>query len=156
MSWWEFPTTADFGVCAFAPSPERLFEEITLGMQHLLISESSRRYQGLTRHTGTWRILTRGSLDNTLVAWLEEVLYKCEVEGLWLVTLQVQFDEDEVNAQISYVLEEEVQRQVEIKAVTRHALLFRELTSGEEFTCDSPDVPVMSGPGWVAQVIFDI
>lgn len=157
MSWWEYPTTADVGLCAFATSEERIIEEMTRGMQEIIISESASNTVGeLTRKTGVWSVVRRDSLDNTLVAWLEEVLYQCEVEGRWLVDLHVMLSETEVSAQVSYVNEEEVVREVEIKAVTRHSLMFQELLPDESFAGHPPDVPVMEGPGWVGRVVFDI
>ena len=41
MSAWPRPTTADVGLRAFARSPSRVFDEATMGMQNILISEAS-------------------------------------------------------------------------------------------------------------------
>lgn len=91
-----------------------------------------------------------------MVAWLEEVLYQGEVEGRWLVDLQIQLTEESLSSQVSFVNADEVEREVEIKAVTRHELILFEVPLGIEFPGVAPDIPTFEGPGWVAQVIFDI
>ena len=157
MSWWILPTTADIGLRAFAATPQGVFEEATLGMQSILLSEyGAKELPGLVRQTGQWRVEREGDMDNTLVKWLEEVLYQAEVEGRWLVDLQVLLGDDSLEAQVSYVVADDVEREVEIKAVTRHELIFHEVPPGVEFPGAEPDIPTFEGPGWVAQVIFDI
>lgn len=157
MSWWIMPTTADVGIRAFAATKESAMQEVTLGMQSILLSEKGEQeLASLTRHTGEWGVDMANSLDNTMVAWLEEVLYQGEVEGRWLVDLQIQLTQDSLNSQVSFVNADEVEREVEIKAVTRHELILFEVPAGIEFPGVVPDIPTFEGPGWVAQVIFDI
>jgi SHS2 domain-containing protein len=157
MSWWIMPTTADVGIRAFALTKESAIQEVTLGMQSILLSEKGEQeLQGLARHTGEWGVEMANSLDNTMVAWLEEVLYQGEVEGRWLVDSQIQLTEESLNSQVSFVNADKVEREVEIKAVTRHELILFEVPSGIEFPGVEPDIPTFEGPGWVAQVIFDI
>ena len=82
MSWWVLPTTADIGLVCFGQSSSRLFEEAALGLQHILLSDAATKsLDSHLRHTSQWSIeTTEGREDLTLVRWLEEVLYKCEVE----------------------------------------------------------------------------
>ena len=157
MSWWILPTTADIGLRAFGSSPEAVITEATRGMQSILLSEAGAEALGdLVRKTGQWSVERQGELDRTLVKWLEEVLYQAEVEGRWLVDSQVQIGPNNLDAQVSYVNADEVEREVEIKAVTRHELIFHEVPPSIEFPGVEPDIPTFVGPGWVAQVIFDI
>jgi len=157
MSWWILPTTADVGIRAFGATKESVIQEVTLGMQSILLSQKGEQdLSRLTRHTGEWSVDLANSLDNTMVAWLEEVLYQGEVECRWLVDLQIQLTNESLNAQVSFVDGDEVEREVEIKAVTRHELLLNEVPSGIEFPGVAPDIPTFEGPGWVSQVIFDI
>tara|TARA_B110000116_G_C16447936_1_gene407971 strand:+ start:87 stop:560 length:474 start_codon:yes stop_codon:yes gene_type:complete len=157
MSWWIMPTTADVGIRAFAATKESAMQEVTLGMQSILLSDKGEKeLAGQTRYTGEWSVDIANSLDNTMVAWLEEVLYQGEVEGRWLVDLQIQLTEESLNSQVSFVNADEVEREVEIKAVTRHELILFEVPAGIEFPGVTPDIPTFEGPGWVAQVIFDI
>ena len=157
MSWWIMPTTADVGIRAFAATKESAMQEVTLGMQSILLSDKGEKeLAGQTRYTGEWSVDIANSLDNTMVAWLEEVLYQGEVEGRWLVDLQIQLTEESLNSQVSFVNADEVEREVEIKAVTRHELILFEVPADIEFPGVAPDIPTFEGPGWVAQVIFDI
>ena len=82
MSAWPRPTTADIGLRAFAPSMIRLFDEVTLGMQNILISdESAGTSDGLIRHNAQWNVaIPAGNQDYEmlLVHWLEEVLYRAD------------------------------------------------------------------------------
>ena len=157
MSWWILPTTADIGLRAFGPSPEAVIIEATRGMQSILLSESgAEALGGLVRKTGQWSVERQGELDRTLVKWLEEVLYQAEIEGRWLVDSQVQIGQNSLDAQVSYVEADDAEREVEIKAVTRHELLFDAVPAGIEIPGVEPDIPTFVGPGWVAQVIFDI
>ena len=157
MSWWIMPTTADVGLRAFGNSLESVIKETTLGMQSILLSEMGAQNIGsLTRKTGQWSVSIANSSDNTMVAWLEEVLYQGEVEGRWLVDLQVMFDDEELSAQVSYVDSDDVEREVEIKAVTRHELMLTEVEHGAQLLGVETNIPTFEGPGWVSQVIFDI
>ncbi len=157
MSWWILPTTADIGLRAFSSSVSGVIRETTLGMQAILLSEKGAEVSdGLVRNSGEWSVKRANSTDNTLVSWLEEVLYQGEVEGRWLVDCQLLLGDESLDAQVSYVDAEQVEREVEIKAVTRHNLLLIEVEEDTEFSGIEPDIPTFEGPGWVAQVIFDI
>lgn len=59
-------------------------------------------------------------------------------------------------AQVSYVPLEMVERGIEIKAVTSHGLQFKEVQTGELITSDDLDIPTFEGPGWHADILFDI
>ena len=159
MSWWILPTTAAIGLRAFAASADRLIEEVTLGMQSLLLSEvGANSLPGLKVEEGVWQAAVDEDTptDLLLVRWLEDVLYQAEVENRWLVALSVMLTDVDIRAQVSFVDAESVEREVEIKAVTRHELMFQEVSAGVEVPGVPPDIPSFEGPGWMAQVIFDI
>lgn len=157
MSWWILPTTADIGIRAFGNSEINAIKEATMGMQDILISDAGRELVNeLTRLTGVWSIERREETDTTMVSWLEEVLYQTEVEERWLVDVQLMMNETELRGQVSYVSAEEIEREVEIKAVTRHDLLLSEVKKGECVNGLPPHIPDFFGPGWMAQIIFDI
>jgi SHS2 domain-containing protein len=154
MSWWILPTTADVGLVVFSSSLPRLCEEMVYGLQSILIAEDS-SLDGLVRSTSTWRVeATPDREDLTLVRWLEEVLYQCEVEQRFLVDCQIHIGA-ELEAQVSWVAAAEVEREIEVKAVTRHQLECRYVDSGE-VAIGSEGIPDFGGPGWIARVIFDI
>ena len=93
MSAWPRPTTADIGLRAFAPSMVRLFDEVTIGMQNILISdESAGTSDELIRHNAQWNVsIPSGNQDYEmlLVHWLEEVLYRAEVHRQWCIACNI-------------------------------------------------------------------
>lgn len=164
MSAWPRPTTADIGLRAFAPSLARLFDEATLGMQNILISDQSAlERDGLIRHSAQWNTtLATDKQDHEmlLVHWLEEVLYRAEVHRQWCVSCSVMIRDkgtaSQVEASVSWVNADEILQEVEIKAVTTHELQVFEVGKGKTAVSPWEDVPDFDGPGWVADVVFDI
>ena len=59
-------------------------------------------------------------------------------------------------AQVSWVNAELIEREIEIKAVTTHNLVVAEVNRGENIASQWNDVPNFEGPGWYADVVFDI
>ena len=59
-------------------------------------------------------------------------------------------------AQVSYVPKEDVNLELEIKAVTTHEFCFRQVDAGEYIASDWDEVPSFEGPGWYGDVVFDI
>ncbi|MEC8764342.1 MAG: hypothetical protein VXX40_03990, partial [Candidatus Thermoplasmatota archaeon] len=59
-------------------------------------------------------------------------------------------------AHVSWVDADSIEREIEIKAVTTHQLIVEEVAAGREVTSDWEDVPSFEGPGWYADVVFDI
>ena len=57
---------------------------------------------------------------------------------------------------LNQALSEEIEREVEIKAVTSHELQFSELQVNEMAISQWEDVPDFQGPGWFCDVVFDI
>lgn len=166
MSAWPRPTTADIGLRAFASNLSRLFTEATLGMQDILLSESAlKSIDGHIRHTSQWHISApyvgdEKQWDLLLIQWLEEVLYRAEIKLQWLIDCQISvvWESEEVilSAQVSWVNSEEIEREVEIKAVTSHELQFTELASDEHALSQWEQVPDFQGPGWFCDIVFDI
>lgn len=163
MSYWPYGTTADIGISVFASSPESLISQAVEGMQAILLSkDGSVAITKLPWHHSTWNLSSSNQWDRDLVMVLEEVLFRCEVHEEWVVDLQiVKVGSSDDNlpylaCQVAWVDSAEIEREVEIKAVTRHDLRFIELKHGEECVSQYPEVPVVQGPGWIADVVFDI
>ncbi|DAC31416.1 MAG TPA: archease [Candidatus Poseidoniaceae archaeon] len=164
MSAWPRPTTADIGLRAFARSPSRLFDEVTLGMQQILVSsESASNSEELVRHSAQWNVAipaTAGDQELLLVHWLEEVLYRSEVHRQWCVSCSVMLREQngelQAHGSVSWVNADDVEQEVEIKAVTTHELQIFEIGVGKTAVSKWEEVPNFDGPGWVADVVFDI
>ena len=165
MSSWILPTTADVGLRAYSSTPERLLEESVKGMLDILImndatidiSESSIRHS-------TWNLESPKPLlyDMWLVRIHEEVLYQLEINDCWIMDICIQLKGTDsesatsLSAQVTWISSDLVEREIEIKAVTRHLLQFRELEKGELCVSEWDHIPDFEGPGWVSDVIFDI
>ena len=164
MSTWIWPTTADIGMRVFANNFSSLLGEVAQGVQAYLMSEQSARHINKhVRNTGEWRVRSEhNSMERSFLflAWIEEILYRAEVHGQWYVDGSVMVDEDEDGwfavAQVSWVDDADVEREIEIKAVTTHELVVKEVPAGEFVASKWPDVPDFEGPGWYADVVFDI
>lgn len=164
MSAWLWPTTADIGMRVFAKDFPSLLSEAGLGMQAYLISEkSSQHLNAHVRHSGEWRIRSQHNPHDVhflYLAWLDELLYRAEVHGQWYIDAMVKVEQDDDGwmavAQVSWVNAELIEREIEIKAVTTHNLIVAEVSRGEHIASQWNDVPDFEGPGWYADVVFDI
>lgn len=163
MSYWTLETKADIGICGFSNTLPNLFRELTIGMMNLLMSPAqARKLNQIPRNTAQWNSEINSSSDyeSLLLVWLEEVLYKLEVEGKFLVDSQFMIQPSGATltcqAQVSYVDGDLVSRNLEIKAVTSHELLIKNLGPEEVFISPDTTIPELCGPAWVGNVIFDI
>jgi len=156
MSWWLWPTTADVGIRAFSSNPSMLIDELVHGMQNIVLSEDINL--NVDNHIVgeiEWSHPLDRTMDRLIVRILEEVLYNSEVENRWIISSKSMINEHSVHIIFSYIDSMSVNRDVEIKAVTRHSLEFRELSENE--TIESIDgLPEMIGPGWFSSVVFDL
>jgi SHS2 domain-containing protein len=157
MSWWVLPTTADIGFRAFAESSEELIRQSSLAFQGIQLSAQGEEFlEGHIRNVAEWSIeLSNGDLERGLVRWLEEINYQGMVEQRWLVEMQAEITESKISAQILWVNSEDVEREIEVKAVTLHNLIFR-LVGNNEVVEGVDGIPSFEGPGWMAQVVLDI
>ena len=157
MSWWIMPTTADIGFREFSDSPTGILRESALALQGIQLSDRGMEYlDGHIRHVAEWSIPFGSSdIERTLVRWLEEVLFNSYVEDKWLVESEFSLDEDYLRAQVLWVDSRDVELEIEVKAVTLHDLVVRQVAMGE--VVDGVEgVPSFEGPGWMAQVVLDI
>ena len=157
MSWWIFPTTADVGIRSFSNSIEGIIRETTLGIQEYQLLEPIQELNSLVRHNATWAIpITGNDVERGLVRWLEEVLYRGYGEGQWLVDLSISTSNEYISGHVSWVDSDSVEREIEVKAITMHELILKEISEGETIRGIIPEVPDFEGPGWISQVILDI
>ncbi len=161
VSSWPRPTTADVGLRSFATSLPRLFEETALGMQHYLLAKELPH--DVQHHSAVWTCSIPNHDDAhglLLVKWLEEILYMDEVEEKWLVDCSVKLerasDGIQLQAQVRFIDSIEIEKEVEIKAVTRQDLVVNEVPTGETLPSQWEEVPTFEGPGWYSDVVFDI
>ena len=131
MSWWILPTTADIGIRAFSSTAVGAITECVLGLQSIQLEDKNpESLNNLTRFNGVWAVMINNNdLERGLVKFLEEILYRGSVEDQWLVDLAVKIDEKSISAHVSWVKSDFVHREIEIKAVTLHELVFREINT---------------------------
>ena len=161
LSSWPRPTTADVGLRSFAPSLPRLFEETALGMQSYLLAQPIPKDS--IHHSSVWTVQIPHHDDEMgllLVKWLEEILYMDEVEEKWLVESSVKVEQNSevimLQAQVLWIPSDVIEKEVEIKAVTRQDLVVSEVGHGEILNSPWVEVPTFEGPGWYSDVVFDI
>ena len=156
MSWWILPTTADIGIRAFSDDPAGAMREAALGMQEIQMATGV-TYSDLSRNELNWTIeIATQDYDRALVRWLEEVLYRGQAEGEWLCDATIEILDGSIRAAVTVVDSDLVQRELEIKAITMHEVALVENRPGEVIAGVEPDIPSFEGPGWMAQVVFDI
>lgn len=128
--------TADTGIIAYGADLPELFENAAFGMFDLMFDLSQLR-------TGRDQQVTveAGGLEDVLVAWLEELLFRSESEGLVFLAFSVEeVDERGLRGKATAVSSEGVELVgPPIKAVTYHGLEVRQIERG-----------------WQVQVIFDV
>ena len=155
VSYWVRPTTADIGIRAFGRNKNDLLREMTLGMQSI-VTQPNQDLNSINRKTARWEVSHDGDMEILVVKWLDEVLYRSEVNEQFLIDCHPIIKNGMIEAQISYVPKDDVEFELEIKAVTTHEFSFREVSAGEVIPSDWPDVPSFDGPGWFGDVVFDI
>ena len=151
------PTTADIGFRAFSDSPIGVLRGSALALQGIQLSDRGIEYlDGHIRHVAEWSIPFGSSdIERTLVRWLEEVLFNSYVEDKWLVESEFSLEEEYLRAQVLWVDSRDVELEIEVKAVTLHDLVVRQVAVGE-IVDGVEGVPSFEGPGWMAQVVLDI
>ena len=111
----------------------------------------------LPRTAEEWTVeFTGDDLERGLVRWLEEVLYRGSAEGQWLCEAELAVVDGRIVAQVAWADTDLIEREVEVKAITLHELALVEIAEGEVIPGVEPDIPSFEGPGWMAQVVFDI
>lgn len=165
MSAWPKGTTADLGLHVFSQTREKIFSDSALGMINLILcKEELTDLNSLIRHNSSW-VVNCQYIDETdyqilLVKWLEEVLYKLEVNQQLLVDCQVKLIHSDSTIQceshVSWVNSDNVNKELEIKAITSHELILKLLLKGEIISPEDDDVPQFIGPGWYSSILFDI
>ena len=155
MSFWIRPTTADIGIRAFGRNQNDLLREMTLGMQSILLDDDN-DLNSLTRKAARWEVMHDGDVEILVVKWLDEVLYRAEVHNEYLVDCQPMIRDGIIESQVSFVSKDDVNYEIEIKAVTTHEFAFRYVSYGETVSSEWEEIPSFNGPGWIGDVVFDI
>ena len=145
-----------------APSRERLFAEAGLG----LLAAMDVQGQTTSRvHHGEWTVTldeSGGRVDDDvlLLAWLDEVLYQAQTKARWMLSAEVKITHDAHHAcllaVVAYVDATAMERGVEVKAVSSHELVLKELNHGETLPGRTDHMPSLVGPAWYADVLLDV
>ena len=155
MSFWIRPTTADIGIRAFGRNQNDLLREMKLFMQSILLDDDN-DLNSLTRKAARWEVMHDGDVEILVVKWLDEVLYRAEVHNEYLVDCQPMIRDGIIESQVSFVSKDDVNYEIEIKAVTTHEFAFRYVSDGETVSSEWEEIPSFNGPGWIGDVVFDI
>ena len=155
MSWWIWPTTADVGIRVFSPTKSSLIDDIIIGMQSVVLPPNYEYEDDLVISEKQWFHPNDRDLDRLIVRILEEVLYMCEVNDQWVISSKTRISEDDIGIIFTYVNENCITRDVQIKAITRHNLEAMYLEIGES-DIHTGSTPEMIGPGWYGSVVFDL
>jgi SHS2 domain-containing protein len=133
----EIEHTADVELEVWGEDIFSLFVEAARGMYYL--SQIERKGDGDTQGIQSWSFSVKGTdLESLLVAFLSELLFYLETEGLAFDVFNLQFLEDyHLQAQLEGSVVESRNR--EIKAITFHNLNIEETESG-----------------WQVRIVFDI
>jgi SHS2 domain-containing protein len=136
--------TADLGLKAWGRNPKELLEEAAYGMvaqmfDPTLVREKEKREISLEAE----------SIEELLLQWLKEIVFRTEQEGILFSRFQIEKDNFSIRnaktAQIQASLYGEKADParhdicIEIKAVTRHGLYVKK-----------------NGPWWEANILFDV
>jgi SHS2 domain-containing protein len=129
--------TADLGLQATGPTLEACFARMGAGLFSIFAPPPRAGLPETTAHAS----LTAEGPEELMVAWLEELLYRSEVEGLVFSTFEVELDELVLGARLRGrpLMNGEELFGPSVKGVTRHDLAVEP-----------------GGEGWVARVVLDI
>tara|TARA_B100000282_G_C31635401_1_gene445878 strand:+ start:505 stop:891 length:387 start_codon:yes stop_codon:yes gene_type:complete len=128
---------------------------MTLGMQSILLDDDN-DLNSLTRKAARWEVMHDGDVEILVVKWLDEVLYRAEVHNEYLVDCQPMIRDGIIESQVSFVSKDDVNYEIEIKAVTTHEFAFRYVSDTETVSSEWEEIPSFNGPGWIGDVVFDI
>ena len=156
MSRWLLPTTADVGIRAFSSDVTSAITEVTLGLQEVQTEEIDESVL-LGAVSENWGVdFPEGDLERCLIRWLEEVLFRGYGEGKWLTECELILKKATIEAKVKWVPTDEISLGIEVKAITMHELVMKELSKQEVVLGVEDLVPSFEGPGWMAQVILDV
>ena len=164
MSWWVLPTTADIGLRICGPSPSAILSDAVQGLQTLGSSdEAIRATMEIPQREGEIHLkLPAPGWDRALLALLSEVIWRIDAKGEWITgfSLDPRLNESDDPSHIQGIARwiplHHVERSLEIKAATHHALRMEEVADGERDSSLFDDLPPVIGPAWVAEIILDV
>ena len=115
--------TADVGIRVFGRTLDKLFENSAYGMFSVML----KKYENFTGENKTSIEASADNLEDLLVNWLQELLYRFEVESLVTSDFYVKIDDTKTkslsgSAECDHYDRRKYGHPLEIKAVTYHNL----------------------------------
>lgn len=165
MSYWPFGTEADIGQRVYGNSIDQIFRDHHAGMMSILVDKHIKSKEIDETFSSEFSISmpkneSGENYDLLLVMFLEEVLFKLEVDDQWIYDVKLRIrevDEFVICEGIFYYIPKDLASiEVEIKAITSHMLNITEVMENEEIIPEMPDIPIFTGPGYYSDVVFDI
>lgn len=165
MSYWPFGTEADIGLRVFGSSINSIFRDNHAGMMSIIAADDLLATEVKQTYSNEFSISlpiseSGENFDMLLVSFLEEILYRLEVNEQWVYDARIKVTQNETDAVcqgiLYYIPKELVNVELEIKAVTTHLLHITEVEADQVVSSDNTDVPDFRGPGYYSDLVFDI
>ena len=165
MSYWPFGTEADIGLRVFGSSINSIFRDNHAGMMSIIAADDLLATEIKQTYSNEFSISlpiseSGENFDMLLVSFLEEILYRLEVNEQWVYDARIKVTQNETDAVcqgiLYYIPKELVNVELEIKAVTTHLLHITEVEADQVVSSDNTDVPDFRGPGYYSDLVFDI
>lgn len=165
MSYWPFGTEADIGLRVFGSTINSIFRDNHAGMMSIIAADNLLATEIQQTYSNEFSISlpiseSGENFDMLLVSFLEEILYRLEVNEQWVYDARIKVTQNETDAVcqgiLYYIPKELVNVELEIKAVTTHLLHITKVEADQVVSSDNTDVPDFRGPGYYSDLVFDI
>lgn len=165
MSYWPFGTEADIGLRVFGSTVNSIFRDNHAGMMSIIAADNLLATEIQQTYSNEFSISlpiseSGENFDMLLVSFLEEILYRLEVNEQWVYDARIKVTQNETDAVcqgiLYYIPKELVNVELEIKAVTTHLLHITKVEADQVVSSDNTDVPDFRGPGYYSDLVFDI
>ena len=165
MSYWPFGTEADIGLRVIGSSINSIFRDNHAGMMSIIAADNLLTTEIQQTYSNEFSISlpideSGENFDMLLVAFLEEILYRLEVNDQWVYDSRIKVIENQTDAICQGILyfipKKLVNIELEIKAITTHLLHITKVEPDQVVSSDKVDVPEFRGPGYYSDLVFDI
>ena len=165
MSYWPFGTEADIGLRVFGSSINSIFRDSHAGMMNIIAADNLLTTEVQQTYSNEFSLSlpideSGENFDMLLVAFLEEILYRLEVNDQWVYDSRIKVTKNQGEAIcrgiLYFIPKELVNVELEIKAITTHLLHITKVDIDQVVSSNNTDIPEFRGPGYYSDLIFDI
>ena len=165
MSYWPFGTEADIGLRVFGDTINSIFRDNHAGMMSIIAADNLLTTEIQQTYSNEFSLSlpieeSGNNFDMLLVAFLEEILYRLEVNDQWVYDAKIKVTNNLTEAVCQGILyfipKELVNTELEIKAITTHLLHITNVETNQVVSSDNTDIPEFRGPGYYSDLVFDI